>query len=86
MSRAKPSHFSCITILPPRFVPSLFSELHASHMPQIKAKNDQTMLKYGVYVFFAASALSLIHHPYVVQSNQRILSYVKILPLISPDP
>jgi protein-S-isoprenylcysteine O-methyltransferase Ste14 len=84
MSGAKPSHFSCITIHPPRFVPSLFSDLPASHVPQIKAKNDQTMLKYGVYVSFAANALSLIRHPYLVQSSQRILSYVKV-PLVSPD-
>ena len=54
-----------------------FVDLPASHVLQIKAKNDQTMLKYGVYVFFATSALSLIHFPYLVQSSQRILSYVK---------
>jgi hypothetical protein len=37
------------------------------HLPQIKAKNDQTMLKYGVYhffrPFFAANATLLINHP-----------------------
>lgn len=83
MSRAKPSHFSCITIRPPRLVPS-YVDLPASHVLQIKAKNDQTMLKYGVYVFLATSALSLIHFPYLVQSSQRILSYVKV-PLICRD-
>jgi hypothetical protein len=83
MSRAKPSHLSCITIRPPRFVPRLFSDLSASHVPQIKAKNDQTMLKYGVYVIFDASALPLIHHLYLAQSRQRILSYVKV-PFLIP--
>ena len=64
--------------------PSLFSDLLASHVSQIKAKNDQTMLKYGVYIFFSASALSLIHNLYLAQSSQRIHSYVKV-PLISSD-
>ena len=52
------------------------------HLPQIKAKNDQTMLKYGVYRFLrasiAANASLLINHPQLAQSSRETPSYVNV--------
>lgn len=80
MYRARRLRFSCITILLPRFVPIFFTGSPIPHVWQIKAKNDQTMLKYGVYhlFIFFVMYVHLIRHPRFVQSSQRVPWCVKI--------
>jgi len=56
----------------------LFLAYLSPHVSQIKAKNDQTILKYGMFYMFAMDVSSLIRYLDIVQSSLQVQWCVKV--------